>query len=46
MKKYKLELSVEAETAEEAANKLFDELYNGPDNMYIEARDMIEVKEN
>lgn len=41
---YKLELTIEANTPEEAADKLFNELYNGSDNMHIEASDMQEVE--
>ncbi len=44
MKTYKLVLTVEAENDAEAADKLFDELYNGDDNMSIQASDMTEVQ--
>lgn len=44
MPKYKLVLTVEADTAEAAADKLFDEIYNSDDNFYIEADDLEEIK--
>jgi hypothetical protein len=44
MAKYRLTLTVEAESPEEAADKLFDEIYNSDDKFYIEADDLEELK--
>lgn len=43
MKEYKLTISIEAKSAKEAADILYDELYFSGTNINIEARDMKEV---
>ena len=43
MKKYRLEMIVEANTPQEAAQKLFDEMYDRDDHMYIDAEVLEEI---